>query len=114
MPSQQSKDTACAENHGGLTACEFSSFCSEQHQWFDQLQLRLVSFCHGETSTTTYEIIEHGSQFNFIPDEIADKLHHPSKENTSKSLRYIDIDHEMPVAKVDNSIHISQHDKQDV
>ena len=30
------------------------------------------------------------------------------------SLRYIDIDHEMPVAKVDNTVHISPHDKLDV
>ena len=35
--SQQSKDTACTENRGGFTACEFSSFCSEQFQWFEQL-----------------------------------------------------------------------------
>ena len=30
------------------------------------------------------------------------------------SLRYIDIDHEMPVAKVDYAVHISPHDKPDV
>ena len=73
-----------------------------------------VSFCHGETSTTIYALIDHGSQFSFIVDEIADKLQVPSVEHTSMSLRYVDIDHEMPVAKVDKSVHISPHDKPDV
>ena len=80
----------------------------------EQLQLMPVSFCHGETSTTTYALIDHGSQFSFIVDEVADKLQIPSIEHTSMSLRYIDIDHEMPVAKVDNAVHISPHDKPDV
>ena len=114
MSSQQSKDAACAENQGGFTACEFSSFCSEQPQWFEQLQLKPVSFCHGETSTTTYALIDHGSQFSFIVNEIADKLQISSMEHTSMSLRYFDIDHEMPVAKVDNAVHVSPHDKPDV
>ena len=110
MSSQQSKDAACAENQGGFTACEFSSFCSEQPQWFDQLQLTPVSFCHGETSTTTYALIGHGSQFSFIVNEIADKLQIPW--NTHQCLFVIStfIDHEMPVAKVDNAVHVSPHD----
>ena len=83
-------------------------------QWFEQLQLMPVSFCHGETSTTTYTLIDHGSQFSFIVDEIAGKLQIPSMEHTSMSLRYIDIDHEMPVAKVGNAVHISPQDKPDV
>ena len=73
-----------------------------------------VSFCHGETSTTNYALIYHGSQFSFIVDEIADKLQIPSMEHKLMSLRYIDIDHEMPVAKVDNAVHISPQDTPDV
>ena len=69
-----------------------------------------VSFCHGETSTNIYALIDNGSHCSFIIDEMAYKLQPPSMEHTPMTLRYIDIDREMPVEKV----HISPHDKPDV
>ena len=34
MSLQQNKGTACAENQRRTAACKFSSFCSDQPQWF--------------------------------------------------------------------------------
>ena len=59
MSLQQNICTACAENQRRIAACNFSSFCSDQPQWFEQIQLMQVSFCHGETSTATYALYDH-------------------------------------------------------
>ena len=73
-----------------------------------------VSFCHGETSTTTYLLNDHVSQLGFIIDERAEKTQLPTIKHTSMSLRYMDIDHEKPVAKLHNPFHISPHEKPDI
>ena len=112
MSSQQNKNIACSENQEVVTASEFSSFYSEQAQGFKQLKLILFLPCWN-LRTTNYALIGHGSQFSFIVHGIADKQPLLSIKHSSMSLRYINIDHEKPVAKVDNPIHISLQDKPD-
>ena len=45
----------------------------------------------------TYALIDPGSQFTFMLDQIADFLEISSSETANKSLQYININHEMPV-----------------
>ena len=63
-----------------------------------------MSFVNNGKVCHFYALIDPGSQFAFILDQIADFLEISSSETRNMSLQYINIKHEMPVAKLDNIV----------
>ena len=74
------------------------SFCvikkpSPPRDWLEQLQLMLLSF-------VTYALIDHGSQFTFLLDTIANFLALPCESQTSTTLQYVNTQNEMLLSKI--------------
>ena len=57
----------------------------------------------------TYALIDPGSQFTFMLDQIADFLEFSSSETANMSLQYININHEMAVAKLENIVNLAPY-----
>ena len=87
------------KNKGGFTASDKATFERLPNIWFEQLQLIPVSFVNNGKVSDTYALIDPGSQFTFMLDQIADFLEISSSDTANMSLQYININHEMPVAK---------------
>ena len=60
--------------NGGFTASEKATFERLPNIWFEQLQLIPVSFVNNGKVCDTYALIDPGSQFTFMLDQIADFL----------------------------------------
>ena len=97
------------KKNGWFTASEKATFERLPNILFEQLQLIPVSFVNNGKVSDTYALIDPGSQFNFMLDQIADFLEILSSETANMSLQYININHEMPVAKVDNTFNLAPY-----
>ena len=93
----------------GFTASEKATFERLPNIWFEQLQLIPVSFVNNGKVCDTYALIDPGSQLTFMLDQIADFLEISSSETANMSSQYININHEMPVAKLDNIVNLAPY-----
>ena len=90
------------------------SFCvnkkpSPPRDWLEQLQLMPVSFVNGNKPFDTFALIDHGSQFTFLPDAITNFLVLPCEAQTSTTLKYVNTQNEMLLSKMTASVIITPY-----
>ena len=97
------------KKNGRLTASEKATFERLPNIWFEHLQLIPVSFVNNGKKCDTYALIDPSSQFFLMLDQIVDFWEISSTETANMSLQYKNINHEMPVAKLDNIVNLAPY-----
>ena len=80
-------------------------------EWYEQLQILPVSFVNGSKVFDTYALIDPGSQFIFLLDKVTSFLELPSEAKASKTLQYLNTEHEMPLSKICETVTVTPFEK---
>ena len=80
-------------------------------EWYEQLQILPISIVNGSKVFDTYALIYPGSQFTFLLDKITSFLELPCEAQESTILQYLNTQHEMPLAKISETLTVTPFDK---
>ena len=84
--------------------------CSETPKnWYEKLQLFLVSFLKGDKAFDTYALIDPGSQFRFVLDAIAEFLELPRETQQSEPLQFLNTENSMSLPKIVEPVTITPY-----